>query len=44
MICRQCIMKENYLIFVGTRGARLDVCEKRIIFRNVTFLNLVQPM
>jgi hypothetical protein len=23
-------------------GARLDVCEKRIIFRSVTFQNLVQ--
>jgi hypothetical protein len=35
-------MEGNYLMFVSTRGYWIDVDEKSIIFRSVTFQNLVQ--
>jgi hypothetical protein len=38
----QVFIEGNYLIFVGTRGHYIYVGEKSIIFRSVTFQNLVQ--
>jgi hypothetical protein len=35
-------MEGNYLMFVGTCGRLIDMGEKSIIFRSVTFQNLVQ--
>jgi hypothetical protein len=36
------IMEGDYLMSMVHTGARLDAGEKRIIFRSVTFQNLVQ--
>jgi hypothetical protein len=38
----QVFIEGNYLIFVGTHGRYIYVGEKSIIFRSVTFQNLVQ--
>jgi hypothetical protein len=35
-------MKGNYLMFMGTHVRYIDMDEKSIIFRSVTFQNLVQ--
>jgi hypothetical protein len=34
-------MEGNYLMFAGTRGRKVDVDEKNIIFRSITFQNSV---